>query len=80
MIMGTIIAFWFGSKSIFGDQHKYSYQFKARKVIEKHTIEIVDEENTPHEAKDIPEVHIQNKVPDRNIDNDVVREWLKTKN
>lgn len=70
-IQGTIIAFWFGSKSIFGDRHKYSYQFKAPKIATKHRHEIITEDDTPQDHK---------QVPVRNVDNDVVRAWLKTQN
>lgn len=68
-IEGTIIAFWFGSKSIFGDKHKYAYPYKTPKIMTEtvHTHEIVIEDDTPH---------VQRSIDLSTVDNDVIREWL----
>lgn len=70
-ILGAIITFWFGSKSLFKDLPKYKYKYKVPKVITRtiSTHEVVTDDDTPIDQK---------LVVNRNVDNDVIRAWLKT--
>lgn len=72
MIEGTIIAFWFGSKSIFGDKHKYSYKYKAPKIVTK--------TETTHEVVNVLDdtPAVQKNVDLSKVDNTVIAEWLKS--
>ena len=75
-IEGTIIAFWFGSKSIFGDKHKYAYQHKTPKVVTVRSHEVVTEDDTPHEQK---QSAVQTLVDLSKVDNTVIEKWLRDK-
>lgn len=69
MIMGTITFFWFGSKSIFKDRHKYNYKYTAPKVVNTHTVEVVDSDDTPT---------VQKNVDLSTVDNKVIKDWLRS--